>query len=134
MSSSLLSSGSRLPTFGRGYIQRRGVDVPLLFEGVLEAQAARKARESHGPAQRQWRCSVCTQIFPTKQGVAIHFAGVHPRTVHHPNIVSGSASDDGDEEPETYTCSYCDRSLPSQQGLRNHERRWHQGVVSARLA
>ena len=37
-------------------------------------------------------------------------------------------------EMEVFACSFCERSLPSQQGLRNHERRWHQGQVSTLLA
>ncbi|KAL5510001.1 hypothetical protein EMCRGX_G005465 [Ephydatia muelleri] len=67
--------------------------------------------ESHGPTQRQWKCSECSRTFPTKQGVAIHFASAHAKTTETPNV-----------------------SLPSHQGLRNHERRWHQGEVSASLA
>ena len=136
MSTSLLPSGVSVATiWTRVYPEEGVLKCPYCLKACWRHKLLeRHVSESHGLAQRQWRCSVCTRIFPTKQGVAIHFAGVHPRRVHHPNIVSGSASDDGDEEPETYACSYCDRSLPSQQGLRNHERRWHQGEVSARLA
>ena len=90
--------------------------------------------ESHGPTQRQWKCSECSRTFPTKQGVAIHFASAHAKTTETPNVVSGSTSEEGDEELETFPFSFCDKSLPSHQGLRNHERRWHQGEVSASLA
>ncbi|KAL5509828.1 hypothetical protein EMCRGX_G005264 [Ephydatia muelleri] len=89
--------------------------------------------ESHGPTQRQWKCSECSRTFPTKQGVAIHFASAHAKTTETPNVVSRSTSEKGDEELETFPCSFCDKSLPSHQGLRNHERRWHQGEVSASL-
>ena len=33
-----------------------------------------------------------------------------------------------------FRCAYCERSLPSKRGLRNHERAHHQAEVSARLA
>ena len=90
--------------------------------------------ESHGPTQRQWKCSACSRTFQTKQGVVIHFASAHTKTTEVPNAASESTSDEEDEELETFRCSFCDRSLPSHQGLRNHERRWHQGEVSASLA
>ena len=94
----------------------------------------RHVSDSHGPTQRQWKCGDCPRTFPTKQGVAIHFASAHAKPAETRPTASGSSSEEGDEEAEAFPCSFCDRSLPSHHGLRNHERRWHQGEVSSSLA
>ena len=94
----------------------------------------RHVSDSHGPTQRQWKCGDCPRTFPTKQGVAIHFASAHTKPAETHPTASGSSSEEGDEEAEAFPCSFCDRSLPSHHGLRNHERRWHQGEISSSLA
>ena len=85
--------------------------------------------ESHNLTSQRWQCSVCTNCFPTKRHVATHYVRAHPSSS------SKITSDDDEEEDNNpHQCSYCDRSLPSMQGLRNHERQFHQAAVSASLA
>ena len=69
--------------------------------------------ESHNLTSQRWQCSVCTNCFPTKRHVATHYVRAHPSSS------SKITSDDDEEEDNNpHQCSYCDRSLPSMQGLR----------------
>ena len=90
-------------------------------------------RRDHGPVQEQWKCATCARVFSTKQGAGIHYASAHPRANDGPGVGRPTGGEENDEE-ESLACSLCDRRLPSQQGLRNHERRWHQAEVCTSLA
>ena len=95
-------------------------------------QRERHVRQSHNPPQEQWKCATCGRTFATKQGVAIHFASAHPTIGVGPRVERQNAGED--VAIEEHACDFCDWTLPSRQGLLNHEHRWHQAEVSTHLS
>ena len=112
----------------RVYPETGLLSCPFCYEAFWKAiQRERHVSLTHGPSQQQWQCSVCATRFAKKLSVANHYSKAH----------SKAPTDDQSEEEGDgngmFPCTFCDESLPSQRGLRNHER-LHQAEVSARLS
>ncbi|KAL5509851.1 hypothetical protein EMCRGX_G005290 [Ephydatia muelleri] len=130
------------------------LDCPRCYSSFWRSkQRERHMRDTHHLKSYRWLCSTCNHSFPTKQHVANHFKSAHPGDALMADEEEGT-EEENEELPShevnatgvanpvhaevanatAFRCDYCERSLPSKRGLRNHERAHHQAEVSARLA
>ena len=113
----------------RVYPEEGVLNCPFCYDSFWRArQRERHVRGQHGAIPQRWMCSVCSEHFPSKLSVANHFSKDHP-TMDVPTEDRSNEEEDG----EAFPCSFCERTLPSMKGLRNHERAYHQAAVSAGL-
>ena len=85
------------------------------------------------PPTELWVCVVCNESSPSRQTIAQHHRSHIVETPTPGASTQGNPATPSQDTPATQ-CRYCDSTLPSIRGLRNHKRAYHQAQVSADLA
>ena len=125
----MASTSTRANTWERSFPPPSALKCPRCHSCLWKEKAFVRHVRNHYPTppKEVWVCNVCGTSSNSRKEMTQHYRS---------HNLSASAADktptslpDGPAQ-----CRFCDRAFPSVQGLRNHERAFHQAQVSAHLA
>ena len=125
----MASTSTRANTWERSFPPPSTLICPRCHSCLWEEKAFVRHVRNHYPTppKEVWVCNVCGTSSDSRKEMALHYRS-HDLSASAANKTPTSLSDDPAQ------CRFCDRAFPSVQGLRNHERAFHQAQVSAHLA